>query len=262
MALRRIDRHRRESTAMNMFANHKKMFRCRLDTVDSPFAYTLITAQTETERVLTEHLTRSAVTVDRGTMLAVLRQDADAVHLTLQHADGKRPRRSTPRGHRHRRGHSSVRRMVGTKLQGSFKGERFIPRCRGRTDFDNTNMYTYFDADGPVVTLRCSWAGAVPGHRSTTPWRPAECEPHDRTASEDHRRTHRGRHHHHSPWVTCFEIHHGQVPEYRHGRVFLAATPPTSTAPPVARDEHRHAGRLQPVLEAREVIKATPEMRY
>src|ERR1700742_3181091 len=45
-----------KSTAMNMFANHKKMFRARLDTVDSQFPYTLITAQTETERVLTEHL--------------------------------------------------------------------------------------------------------------------------------------------------------------------------------------------------------------
>ena len=51
-----------KSTAMNMFANGKKMFRAPLDTVDSPFAYTLITAQTETERVLTEHLTALGVT--------------------------------------------------------------------------------------------------------------------------------------------------------------------------------------------------------
>ena len=55
-----------KSTAMNMFANGKKMFRAPLDTVDSPFAYTLITAQTETERVLTDHLTGLGVTIDRG----------------------------------------------------------------------------------------------------------------------------------------------------------------------------------------------------
>src|ERR1700709_1105033 len=77
-----------KSTAMNMFANGKKMFRAPLDTVDSPFAYTLITAQTETERVLTEHLTALGVSVERGLTLTELRQDADAVHLTLQHADG------------------------------------------------------------------------------------------------------------------------------------------------------------------------------
>jgi 2-polyprenyl-6-methoxyphenol hydroxylase-like FAD-dependent oxidoreductase len=37
-----------KSTGMNMFSNGKKMFRAPLDTVDSQFAYTLITAQTET----------------------------------------------------------------------------------------------------------------------------------------------------------------------------------------------------------------------
>ena len=36
-------------------------------------------------------------------------------------------------------------------------------------------------------------------------------------------------------WVTCFEIHHGQVPEYRHGGCSSRATLPTSTA--------RRAGR-------------------
>src|ERR1700709_1903391 len=77
-----------KSTAMNMFANGKKMFRAPLDTVDSPFAYPLITAQTETERVLTEHLTALGVTVERGVELTELTQLDAAVHLVLQRADG------------------------------------------------------------------------------------------------------------------------------------------------------------------------------
>ena len=73
-----------KSTGMKMFAGRKKMFRVPLDGVDSPFPFTLVTAQTETERVLTEHLTALGVTVDRGLALTGLSQDDDLVHLTLQ----------------------------------------------------------------------------------------------------------------------------------------------------------------------------------
>jgi 2-polyprenyl-6-methoxyphenol hydroxylase-like FAD-dependent oxidoreductase len=38
-----------------------------------------------------------------------------------------------------------------------------------------------------------------------------------------------------SHWLTTFEIHHAQVPAYRHGRVFLAGDAATCTARPVAR---------------------------
>jgi hypothetical protein len=36
-------------------------------------------------------------------------------------------------------------------------------------------------------------------------------------------------------WLTYFEVHHGQVPQYRHGRTCSPATPPMSTVPRVAR---------------------------
>lgn len=213
-----------KSTGMNMFANGKKMFRAPLDSVDSQFAYTLITAQTETERVLTEHLNGLGVTIDRGLTLTELRQDADAVHLVLQRADGTTEQVDTSWVLGTDGGHSSVRRLVGTKLQGSFNGERFIlGDVEVEPHFDNTNMYTYFDSDGPVVTLpmrggRVRFLAQI----HDAPGAPLNLNPTidqlqkivDRriggvTITTPH-------------WVTCFEIHHGQVPEYRHGRVFLA----------------------------------------
>src|SRR6201990_1326522 len=115
-----------KSTRMTMFAGRKKMFRVPLEGVDSSFPYTLVTAQTETERVLTEHLTALGVTVDRGLELTGLSQDPDAVHLTLQHVDGTTEHVDTSWVIGTDGGHSSVRRLVGTKLAGSFKGERFI----------------------------------------------------------------------------------------------------------------------------------------
>jgi 2-polyprenyl-6-methoxyphenol hydroxylase-like FAD-dependent oxidoreductase len=213
-----------KSTGMIMFAGGKKMLRAPLEAVDSAFAYTLITAQTETERVLTEHLSALGVTVDRGVALTGLTQDDDAVHLVLQHADGTTEQADTSWVIGTDGGHSSVRHLVGTKLQGSFKGERFIlGDVEVEPCFDNTNMYTYFHSDGPVVTLpmvgeRVRFLAQI----HDEPGAPLNLNPtteqlqkiiDERIGGVTITTPH---------WVTCFEIHHGQVPDYRWGRVFLA----------------------------------------
>jgi 2-polyprenyl-6-methoxyphenol hydroxylase-like FAD-dependent oxidoreductase len=212
------------STGMNMFAGRKKMFRVPLDGVDSPFPYTLVTAQTETERVLTERLTALGVTVDRGLALTGLSQDDHLVHLTLQRADGTTEHVDTPWVIGTDGGHSTVRHLVGTKLQGSFKGERFIlGDVEVEPHFDNTNMYTYFSPDGPAVTLpmlggRVRFLAQI----HDAPGTPLNLNPakeqlqkivDERIGGVTITTPH---------WLTCFEIHHGQVPAYRWGRVFLA----------------------------------------
>src|ERR1700730_3372721 len=80
-----------KATAMQLYAGHRKLFRVPLGGVDSAFPFTLTTAQTETERVLSEHLESLGVIVDRGVELVALSQDApdaQAVQLTLQREDG------------------------------------------------------------------------------------------------------------------------------------------------------------------------------
>ena len=213
-----------KSTGMYLFAGRKKMFRVPLEGVDSPFPYTLVTAQTETERVLTEHLTALGVTIDRGLALSELSQDGDTVHLTLQRADGTTEQVDTSWVIGTDGGHSIVRHLVGTKLQGSFKGERFIlGDVEVEPYFDNTNMYTYFSPDGPVVALpmmggRVRFLAQV----HDAPGAPLNLNPSkeqlqkivdERIGGVTITTTH---------WLTCFEIHHGQVPAYRWGRVFLA----------------------------------------
>lgn len=50
-------------------------------------------------------------------------------------------------------GHSTLRHLLGIKLQGSFAGERFL---LGGVDsihrLDNTSGYKFFSPNGPVVT--------------------------------------------------------------------------------------------------------------
>ena len=111
---------------MQMHAGGQELARIGLDTVDSVYPYSLTTAQTETERVLTERLAELGVTVDRGVELTGREQDGDGVRATLAHADGTVETAGVRWVVGADGGHSSVRGLVGTRLAGSFKGEQFV----------------------------------------------------------------------------------------------------------------------------------------
>ena len=55
-----------KSTSMRMLSSGNQLFQVTFGGVDSAFPFSLLTAQTETERVLTERLEQLGVTVDRG----------------------------------------------------------------------------------------------------------------------------------------------------------------------------------------------------
>ena len=61
-----------KTTAMEMHAAGRRLMRIDLDRVDSPFPFSITTAQTETERILTEFLAGQDVTVERGAELTGL----------------------------------------------------------------------------------------------------------------------------------------------------------------------------------------------
>ena len=77
-----------KSTSMRMLSSGNQLFQVTFGGVDSAFPFTLLTAQTETERVLTERLEQLGVTVDRGVELVELTQDDDVATLGLRRPDG------------------------------------------------------------------------------------------------------------------------------------------------------------------------------
>jgi 2-polyprenyl-6-methoxyphenol hydroxylase-like FAD-dependent oxidoreductase len=213
-----------KARGMQLYAGHRKLFRVPLGDVDSAFPFTLTTAQTETERVLGEHLESLGVTVDRGVELAALNQDDDAVHATLQHADGSTEQVSASWVIGADGGHSRVRKMVGTKLAGSFVGERFLLGdvvCEHSLDLDS--MHTFFSPDGPVVVLpmrdgRMRFLAQL----HDAPGTPMNMRPTQDELQAIIDRRIGGIRVMHSHWLTSFEIHHARVPAFRWGRVFLA----------------------------------------
>ena len=213
-----------KSTSMRMLSGDHQLFQVEFGGVDSAFPYSLLTAQTETERVLTERLTQLGVEVDRGVELVELTQHTDVVQLSLRHADASIENVTTSWVVAADGAHSTVRHLVGTELQGSFKGERFIlGDCDAEHEMDAESMYTIFSPQGTVIAMPMRDGRArLMAQIHDAPGTPLNLHPtqedlqrilDDRVGGITITRSH---------WLTCFEVHHGQVPAYRHARVFLA----------------------------------------
>jgi 2-polyprenyl-6-methoxyphenol hydroxylase-like FAD-dependent oxidoreductase len=213
-----------KATAMQLYAGHSRLFRIPLGGVDSAFPFTLTTAQTETERVLGDHLQSLGVIVERGVELVALAQDGGAAELTVRHDDGSTEQVSTSWVIGADGAHSTVRKVVGTKLAGSFVGERFL---LGDVDaehgLDLDSMHTFFAPHGPVVVLpmldgRMRFLAEV----HDAPGTPMNMHPTQDELQAILDRRIGGIRVVRSHWLTSFEIHHARVPAYRWGRVFLA----------------------------------------
>ncbi|HWM73693.1 MAG TPA: FAD-dependent monooxygenase [Nocardioides sp.] len=203
---------------MTMYADGRELVGVDFDRVRSPYPFSLTTAQTETERVLGERLRELGVDVERGVELTALDQDSESVRATLRHPDGSVESAAVGWVVGADGGHSAVRGLVGTRLEGSFVGERFmLGDVEASHDLDPASMYTYFAPQGPLLAfpmrgsrlrLICqlrngTHAPSIEGLQSIVD---------ERAGGIALQSAH---------WLTEFEIHHAQVPEYRHGRVFL-----------------------------------------
>ena len=94
------------------------MGRIELDRVDSPFPFSITTAQTETERILAEFLAGQGVTVQRGAELTGLEQDVDGVRATVRHEGGGDEVIAAAYLIGADGAHSTVRHLAGTVLAG------------------------------------------------------------------------------------------------------------------------------------------------
>ena len=75
-------------TGANIIAGAQQIAHVRLDEVQTPHPYALMIPQSDTERLLDEHLNTYGVKVERQVELVKLTPAADKVSATLRHADG------------------------------------------------------------------------------------------------------------------------------------------------------------------------------
>jgi 2-polyprenyl-6-methoxyphenol hydroxylase-like FAD-dependent oxidoreductase len=203
------------TTALEMYADRVSLGTFALDTVDSPYPFSVTLPQDETERILTARLAALGVAIERERELVGLEQDASGVRAHLN--CGEEIRADWIAGTDG--SHSTVREAVGLRLEGSFKGETFLlGDVEADHDLDRATMHTFFTREaGPLMVFpmrgrRLRLIGQLDAAAAPT-LEELQAVVDQRTAGF---RLESAR------WITLFEIHHAQVPRYRVGRAFLA----------------------------------------
>jgi 2-polyprenyl-6-methoxyphenol hydroxylase-like FAD-dependent oxidoreductase len=205
---------------MQMHADGKTLADVAVDAVDSPYPFSITTAQTETERILTERLAELGVTVQRGVRLVAFDQDDAAVHYRVEHADGRTEDGTVDWVIGTDGSHSTVRAQTGQKLAGSFKGERFL---LGDVDADydlpRDRMHSFMGVGGgplfvfPMLGRRIRVIAQITDGDEEVSLSRLQQVLDERSIGCTVGA---------ARWLTIFEIHHAQVPLYRVGRAFLA----------------------------------------
>jgi 2-polyprenyl-6-methoxyphenol hydroxylase-like FAD-dependent oxidoreductase len=195
-----------------------------LNTVDSPYPFSVTLPQTETERILRERLAGLGVTVEQGTELVGFDQDEGLVRARLRREDGRDETVASSWIAGTDGSHSTVRSATGAHLEGSFKGERFLMGdVEADYDLDRSSMHTFFSpGTGPIVVFpmrgeRTRLIAQLTDEADVDAGEPTlermQAVADERAGGIKLLEAH---------WLTVFEIHHAQVPQYRHGRAFLA----------------------------------------
>ncbi|MDN5913892.1 MAG: FAD-dependent monooxygenase [Pseudonocardia sp.] len=220
--LPRLEARGRRIAALEVVDGRTGRSRTRLDLagVSTRHPYILDVAQPDTEAVLAERAAELGVVVQRGVTLTALTQDADGVEVTLRSGDRDEPARAGwvvgADG-----GHSSPRRLLGPPLDGGLHGQH-LAQADGDVDTpfapDAIRMFAHPDGMGMLFPLagpraRVMFLVGAPDTDAPTLEQIqalADTRMGGRVAVRRPR------------WLTYFEVHHAQVPRYRHGRVLLA----------------------------------------
>jgi 2-polyprenyl-6-methoxyphenol hydroxylase-like FAD-dependent oxidoreductase len=110
----------------NIFANGERIAHVDLSSVDTPYKFVLLIQQSETERLLEEHLADLGSRVERQVELKTFEQSPDIVTCTLAHADGTEEKIEASWLIGCDGAHSTVRHQLGMSFEGSTMLTDFI----------------------------------------------------------------------------------------------------------------------------------------
>lgn len=193
--------------------------------LETPYPFALIIPQTDTERILEEHLATLGITVERQTEMTAFAASETSVSATLRGAGGSEREVAGSWLVGCDGAHSMVRHTLGLGFEGSTQMSDWVLadlKLYGRIGEDS--ILIYWHADGilaifPIGGRRFRMVADLGPARQTGP-RPdptlaevlsliADRGPQGVTGSDP-------------IWLTCFRINERKVDQYGAGRVFLA----------------------------------------
>lgn len=209
----------------SMYAEGKRVVHLHLVSDESPFGFPLMIPQNETERLLTEHLAKNGVAIERAIELVAFGEKPDAVACTLRHADGHEEPLEVPWLIGCDGAHSTVRHVLGMDFTGEAEPNDWMladVHIEGPLAGDEVSIYW---TDGGVLAFfpinrdRFRMIADLGASSQHAP--PAEVTLAQAQAMVDQR----------GPggltmsdpiWLANFRINERKVADYRRGRVMLA----------------------------------------
>lgn len=210
-----------------MYSGRERLASLDVRGVDSPHPYALMIAQSETERLLAEHLAGLGVAVERPVELTAFAHDDSGVQATLCHADGTTETVAADWLIGCDGAHSTVRHGLGFSFVGETLESDWIladVHLHG-PDIVSDEIRIYWHADGvlaffPITPGRFRVIGDL-GEAPPGAGRRADPALADVQALID-RRGPGDVVADHAIWLSAFRINERKVTSYRGGRVFLA----------------------------------------
>jgi 2-polyprenyl-6-methoxyphenol hydroxylase-like FAD-dependent oxidoreductase len=213
-------------TAAQIMAGDRQIAHIRLDTVETPHPYALMLPQSETERLMEQHLAAEGVNVERGVEMARFAVEPDRVTAVLRHAGGREETLQAAWLVGCDGAHSAVRHGLGMEFEGDTLPSDWVladVHLAGvRSPPDQMDMFWH--ADGALALFPIG-----PGrYRVIADVGDAHSEAlrTDPTLKEVQalldRRGPGGLLASAPIWLSSFRINERKVADYRAGRVFLA----------------------------------------
>jgi 2-polyprenyl-6-methoxyphenol hydroxylase-like FAD-dependent oxidoreductase len=115
-----------KATGGNIFANGKRVIHLDLQTDESQYGFPLMIPQSETERLLTEHLSRQGIVVERPVELLGFTESEHGVLSHLRHADGREEMVESAWLVGGDGAHSTVRHTLGLEFAGHAEPSDWI----------------------------------------------------------------------------------------------------------------------------------------
>ncbi len=211
--------------AAHLHSGARSLARIQFTLEGTEYPRPLMLAQSETERLLTEHLRRVGIEVERRVELTSFTDHGDRVVATLRHADGKEQQIGCDWLLGCDGAHSTVRHLLKMDFTGEAEQNDFILadcRVEGPLPLDELSLFWHHKgvlAFFPFAAGRCRIIADM-GTAQTTD-RPPEPSLSDvQNIVNDRGPT--GVRLSEAHWLAGFRIHERKVAEYRRGRVFLA----------------------------------------
>ena len=214
-----------KATAASITAGGKQVAHVNLGGVATPYPYALMIPQSDTERLMEEHLNSLGVALERNLEIVRFSTSDEGVTSTLRHADGREESMESSWLVGCDGAHSTVRRQLGMEFLGDTLRSDWILADLHLRDVPNEgeiNVMWHFEgvlAIFPITKDRyrviADTGNAISDERRSDPTLEEIQTVLDRRGPGGIKAT--------APiWLAAFRINERKVADYRDGRIFLA----------------------------------------